>query len=52
VDEVNNIDEARDWFLSHSLGEVKCIKGNEEEVCETYLDAKEFYKEIKENENI
>ena len=50
MDIVNNIDEAREWFLSHSSGEVKLIKGTDEEVCETYLDAKEFYKRSKKND--
>ena len=44
MDTVNNIEEAMDWFINNSSGEVKCIKGTEEMVCESYPDAEKFYK--------
>lgn len=43
IPQVFSLDEARDWFLSHSSGSVMCVKGDEQRECNCYPDAKAFY---------
>tara|TARA_B100001778_G_scaffold334952_2_gene349540 strand:- start:41246 stop:41389 length:144 start_codon:yes stop_codon:yes gene_type:complete len=43
---VTSIDEARNWFLSNSSGSVTCKHGEHERVCESYIEAEEFFKEF------
>lgn len=43
IPHVNSIEEAADWFLSHSSGSVMCCDGERERVCNCYPDAKAFY---------
>lgn len=43
IPQVNSLEEARDWFLENSSGNVMCVKGAEQRECNCYPDAKAFY---------
>jgi len=40
---VYSLAEARDWFLSHSSGSVKCVRGNNSAIVDSYPDAEKFF---------
>jgi hypothetical protein len=40
---VNNLEEARDFFLSNSAGNVICLKNGKEIACSCYADAEEIF---------
>ena len=41
--DVNTIEDAEEWFMSNSSGEINCIKGSEEKVCSSYPEAVMFF---------
>jgi len=43
ISSVYSLEEAMQWFLSHSTGSVMCRDGEREQVCNCYPDAKAFY---------
>jgi hypothetical protein len=40
---VKNLEEAKEFFISNSAGNVVCIKDGQERVCSCYADAKEIF---------
>lgn len=44
--EVNNLEEARDWFLENSGGDLICVKGLESKSCSSYPEAKQFFERV------
>jgi hypothetical protein len=40
---VYSLDEARDFFLTHSSGSVVCVQGELEIVCDTFVQARHFF---------
>lgn len=42
MDTVKTLEEAQNWFLSHSSGAVRVVKDGEAKVCNNYLEAEEF----------
>ena len=46
MDKLYNLEEAKNWFLSHSSGSVVCVnKLGVEKECNYYFAAEEFYQE-------
>lgn len=46
MDTVYSLDEAKDWFLSHSSGSVRCVDEKAAQIiATTYLEAKSFFEE-------
>lgn len=45
IESVETLEEAEQWFMTHSSGEVLCISkdGLRQKVCDCYPVAKEFY---------
>lgn len=39
----NTLDEARDFFLSNSSGNITCIKGTRQKECTSFPEAENFY---------
>ena len=38
-----NLDEARDFFLSHSSGQIKCVDGEREKIVDSFPEARAFF---------
>ncbi len=45
IEQVNSLEEARDWFLGQSAGEVICVRGIHTTLAFCYLDAERFFSE-------
>lgn len=43
MEKVYSLQEAMDWFLSHSEGSVLCCNGFDDCVCNSYPEAEKFY---------
>lgn len=44
IPHVNSLDEAQDWFLTHSSGQVMCIRADgAEQIAGSFPEAKAFY---------
>lgn len=43
---VTSIDDAREWFLNHSSGQVRCEAGGESFVASSFTDAKRFFESL------
>lgn len=43
MNKVYSLNEAREWFLTHSSESLLCVCGDASYVCFCYLDAVEFY---------
>jgi len=41
---VNKLEEARDWFTTHSSGSLLCKCNGKEKLCDSYPEAEEFFK--------
>jgi len=41
------LQEAREFFLNNSAGWINCQENGKEKICATYLEAVEFFKQLK-----
>lgn len=43
MDKVNNLSQAKEWFLNNHSGGVICFYGKKEQVCISYKEAEDFF---------